>query len=206
MFVAEHGANTVIERADLAGENRKTIVTSVSKVPDIVVDTEEERIYWIDIGRNALETAKYDGTDRRLVRRSTNIYIMMSGLTLYKVWQLLLMGAKHLNTSKIYKENLKYSLQMIDVLNLDPSNFNFMEKKTICNLNCLLDILFQDVVCLTKFQENEVLCLDKRSGSVVWSTTFATQQPWSVEVYDKDLQKRVPRTSPLKIYRTIKIL
>lgn len=102
--------------------------------------------------------------------------------------------------------NLKYSLQMIDVLNLDPSNFNFMKKKTICNLNCLFDILFQDVVCLTKFQENEVLCLDKRSGSVVWSTTFATQQPWSVEVYDKDLQKRVPRTSPLKIYHTIKIL
>lgn len=94
LFVAEHGANTVIERADLAGENRKTIVTSVSKVPDIVVDTEEERIYWIDIGRNALETAKYDGTDRRLVRRSTNIYIMMSGLTLYKVWQLLLLGKK----------------------------------------------------------------------------------------------------------------
>lgn len=94
LFVAEHGANTVIERADLAGENRKTIITSVSKVPDIVVDTEEERIYWIDIGRNALETAKYDGTDRRLVRRSTNIYIMMSGLTLYKVWQLLLLGKK----------------------------------------------------------------------------------------------------------------
>lgn len=202
MFVAEHGANTVIERADLAGENRKTIITSVSKVPDIVVDTEEERIYWIDIGRNALETAKYDGTDRRLVRRSTNIYIMMSGLTLYKVWQLLFMGAKHLNTSKIYKENLKYLLQLIAVLNLDLSNFIFMKK----NLNCLLDILFQDVVCLTKFQENEVLCLDKRSGSVVWSTTFATQQPWSVEVYDKDLQKRVPRTSPLKIYHTIKIL
>lgn len=69
----------------MAGEDRKTIITSVSKVPDIVVDTEEERIYWIDIGRNSLETAKYDGTDRRLVRRSTNIYILMSGLTLYKV-------------------------------------------------------------------------------------------------------------------------
>lgn len=104
MFVAEHGANTVIERADLAGENRKTIVTSVSKVPDIVVDTEEERIYWIDIGRNALETAKYDGTDRRLVRRSTNIYIMMSGLTLYKVWKLLLLGKTHV---KIHKKNIK---------------------------------------------------------------------------------------------------
>lgn len=59
-----------------------------------MVDTEEERIYWIDIGRNALETAKYDGTDRRLVRRSTNIYIMMSGLTLYKVWQLIYLWGK----------------------------------------------------------------------------------------------------------------
>ena len=60
---------------------------------------------------------------------------------------------------------------------------------------CLsIEIPFQDVVCLTKFQESEVLCLDKRSGSVVWSNTFATQQPWSVEVYDKDLQKKVPRT------------
>lgn len=57
-----------------------------------------------------------------------------------------------------------------------------------------IEIPFQDVVCLTKFQESEVLCLDKRSGSVVWSNTFATQQPWSVEVYDKDLQKKVPRT------------
>jgi hypothetical protein len=85
LFVAEHGANTVIDRADLAGEDRKTIITAVAKVPDIVVDTEEERIYWIDIGRNSLETAKYDGTDRRLIRRSTNIYILMSGLTLYKV-------------------------------------------------------------------------------------------------------------------------
>lgn len=105
MFVAEHGANTVIERADLAGENRKTIITSVSKVPDIVVDTEEKRIYWIDIGRNALETAKYDGTDRRLVRRSTNIYIMMSGLTLYKVSQLLLMGNTHIKIHK--KKNIR---------------------------------------------------------------------------------------------------
>lgn len=51
----------------------------------------------------------------------------------------------------------------------------------------------QDVVCVTKFQEGEVLCLDKRSGSVVWSNSFSTQQPWSVEVYDKDLQKIVPR-------------
>lgn len=46
---------------------------------------------------------------------------------------------------------------------------------------------------MTKFQEGEVLCLDKRSGSVVWSNSFSTQQPWSVEVYDKDLQKIVPR-------------
>lgn len=123
------------------------------------------------------------------------------------------MGKKStLKTDKKYNENVQYSLQLIAVLNLDPfyplvSNFNFMgKKKSILNLYCLLDILFQDVVCLTKFQENEVLCLDKRSGSVVWSTTFAAQQPWSVEVYDKDLQKKVPRTSLLIIPHTMKIL
>lgn len=120
-----------------------------------------------------------------------------------------------LKTDKKYNENVQYSLQLIAVLNLDPfyplvSNFNFMKKKIniyiYIYLYCLLDILFQDVVCLTKFQENEVLCLDKRSGSVVWSTTFAAQQPWSVEVYDKDLQKKVPRTSLLIIPHTMKIL
>lgn len=122
------------------------------------------------------------------------------------------MGEKStLKTDKKYNENVQYSLQLIAVLNLDPfyplvSNFNFMKKKSILNLYCLLDILFQDVVCLTKFQENEVLCLNKRSGSVVWSTTFAAQQPWSVEVYDKDLQKKVPRTSLLIIPHTMKIL
>lgn len=116
-----------------------------------------------------------------------------------------------LKSDKKYNENVQYSLQLIAVLNflsiLPPCvKLQLHEKKSILNLYCLLDILFQDVVCLTKFQENEVLCLDKRSGSVVWSTTFAAQQPWSVEVYDKDLQKKVPRTSLLIIPHTMKIL
>lgn len=54
----------VIECVDLVGENWKIIVILVLKVFDIVVDIEEERIYWIDIGRNVLEMVNYDGIDR----------------------------------------------------------------------------------------------------------------------------------------------
>lgn len=54
----------VIECVDLVGENWKIIIILVLKVFDIVVDIEEERIYWIDIGRNVLEMVNYDGIDR----------------------------------------------------------------------------------------------------------------------------------------------
>lgn len=54
----------VIECVDLVGENWKIIIILVLKVFDIVVDIEEERIYWIDIGRNVLEMVKYDGINR----------------------------------------------------------------------------------------------------------------------------------------------
>ncbi|KAK3087802.1 hypothetical protein FSP39_010804 [Pinctada imbricata] len=133
LFWSEHSAGAVIERSTLTGENRRVILTGVSWVPDIVTDTASERLYWIDIGRNSLESAKYDGTDRRLVRRSTNVNLYMNGVTLY-----------------------------------------------------------QDVVCISQYQLSIVECLDKNSGAVVWSQTFGDQQPWAVEVYDKDLQKQVP--------------
>lgn len=64
LFVVEYGVNMVIECVDLVGENWKIIIILVLKVFDIVVDIEEERIYWIDIGRNVLEMVKYDGIDR----------------------------------------------------------------------------------------------------------------------------------------------
>lgn len=94
LFVVEYGVNMVIECVDLVGENWKIIIILVLKVFDIVVDIEEERIYWIDIGRNVLEMVKYDGIDRWLVWCFINIYIMMSGFILYKVWKFLFLGKK----------------------------------------------------------------------------------------------------------------
>ncbi|XP_061165321.1 low-density lipoprotein receptor-related protein 4-like [Saccostrea echinata] len=77
----------------VGGSNRKTVVDgllspkSIAVDPlngDIVVDETERRIFWLDIGRETLETCGYDGSDRRVLKRSPSLLMSMSGLTLYQ--------------------------------------------------------------------------------------------------------------------------
>uniref|UniRef100_K1PJQ2 Low-density lipoprotein receptor-related protein 4 n=1 Tax=Magallana gigas TaxID=29159 RepID=K1PJQ2_MAGGI len=51
---------------------------------DITISDVEKRVYWLDIGRETLETCTYDGTDRRVLKRSDSLLMLMSGLTLHK--------------------------------------------------------------------------------------------------------------------------
>ena len=61
MFWSNAGKEAKIERSDLAGRNRKTIVSEGLTSPgQVTVDIVGKRLYWIHL--EALHSAKYDGS------------------------------------------------------------------------------------------------------------------------------------------------
>ncbi|KAK3088744.1 hypothetical protein FSP39_023197 [Pinctada imbricata] len=135
LFWAEHGASrTVIIRSDLEGKNWATIVTGLDWVPDIIADTSTRTLYWVDNNRNAIEKCSYDGSNRRVVYRSTDIEIAMSSLTLYK-----------------------------------------------------------NYLCITEYMEEYVGCVDKTTGTVIWSDYVYDGYPWAMDMYSIQLHQQESR-------------
>lgn len=63
-----------IERSSLIGKDRKSIITSgVDRVYDITVDHKEQTLYWVDAGRHTLESADFNGRNRRLLTRMNSV-------------------------------------------------------------------------------------------------------------------------------------
>lgn len=83
---AGHSGRFAIFRSSLSGSDQTLLVHSLLLVSDITISDVEKRVYWLDIGRETLETCTYDGTDRRVLKRSDSLLMLMSGLTLHKVY------------------------------------------------------------------------------------------------------------------------
>lgn len=83
---AGHSGRFAIFRSSLSGSDQMLLVHSLLLVSDITISDVEKRVYWLDIGRETLETCTYDGTDRRVLKRSDSLLMLMSGLTLHKVY------------------------------------------------------------------------------------------------------------------------
>ncbi|XP_021367271.1 low-density lipoprotein receptor-related protein 6-like [Mizuhopecten yessoensis] len=59
-----------MERSNLYGGERRVILsTSFGFVDDMTLDMNEKQLYWVDSYRMTVETATYDGTGRRVIRR-----------------------------------------------------------------------------------------------------------------------------------------
>lgn len=70
LFWSDVGTTTKIERSTLSGQDRRTIISTGLVYPtNIDVDQNSGRIVWVDAARDTLETANFDGTDRRNVKR-----------------------------------------------------------------------------------------------------------------------------------------
>lgn len=82
---AGHSGRFAIFRSSLSGSDQTQLVHSLLLVSDITISDGEKRLFWLDIGRETLETCTYDGTDRRVLKRSDSLLMLMSGLTLHKV-------------------------------------------------------------------------------------------------------------------------
>lgn len=62
------GPNPKIERADMDGDKRKTVIYDEIFWPNgLTIDYTESKIYWADAKHHVIERAAFDGRDRRKV-------------------------------------------------------------------------------------------------------------------------------------------
>nr|XP_031843623.1 vitellogenin receptor-like [Nomia melanderi] len=68
MYWTEWGANSRISMAGMDGKNSRVIIAENLKWPNsLSIDYANNRLYWIDRKLKLIETARLDGTDRRVV-------------------------------------------------------------------------------------------------------------------------------------------
>lgn len=68
MFFSNNGPSTRIEKASLDGDARVIIVyKGLIRVISLTVDTDNDKLYWTDYERKAVESSNYDGSDRRFM-------------------------------------------------------------------------------------------------------------------------------------------
>ncbi|CAH0560459.1 unnamed protein product [Brassicogethes aeneus] len=68
VFWTDWGPNPKIERAEMDGSNRKSIITESVFWPNgLTLDYTNSRIYWADAKHNVIETAMLDGSNRKKV-------------------------------------------------------------------------------------------------------------------------------------------
>ena len=75
IFWTDRGYPPKIESANLDGSDHRVIVDSHLSWPcGIAIDYQNERLYWADMKGHIVETAKYDGLDRHIVRTFSGWY------------------------------------------------------------------------------------------------------------------------------------
>lgn len=80
MFFSNNGPSTRIEKASLDGDARVIIVyKGLIQVISLTVDTDNDKLYWADFGKGALESSNYDGSDRRFMQ-----FVIATEITYYQ--------------------------------------------------------------------------------------------------------------------------
>jgi low-density lipoprotein receptor-related protein 4 len=68
VFWTDWGPNPKIESCNMDGSNRKSVVTESIFWPNgLTIDFAVERIFWADAKHHVIESAKFDGQDRKKV-------------------------------------------------------------------------------------------------------------------------------------------
>ncbi|XP_063374859.1 low-density lipoprotein receptor-related protein 4 [Cydia amplana] len=68
VFWTDWGPNPKIERADMDGNNRKSVIVSQIFWPNgLTIDYIESKIYWADAKHHVIESASFDGRNRRRI-------------------------------------------------------------------------------------------------------------------------------------------
>lgn len=84
MFFSDKNPNCRITRASLNGDNTTVIVyKGLVHVPTLSIDADNDLLYFADTVRDTMEVCEYDGSNRRVIRR-TNL-ATISAIQYYEV-------------------------------------------------------------------------------------------------------------------------
>jgi len=67
MYWANGGISPKIERADLDGSNRHTVITNVTRPSGLTIDFSLGLIFWVDGENKVIECANLNGSNRRTI-------------------------------------------------------------------------------------------------------------------------------------------
>ena len=67
MYWVNGGSDPKIERADLDGSNRRTVITNVTPPSGLTIDFSLGLIFWVNGENRVIECANLNGTNRRTV-------------------------------------------------------------------------------------------------------------------------------------------
>lgn len=104
MFWTDWGNNARIERANMDGEERSTVITEDLVWPNgLSIDVRTEKLYWNDAKRKVIETSDFDGTNRKiLIKGIQHPYglTVMGDLLYWSDWQTKAIHQANKNTGK----------------------------------------------------------------------------------------------------------
>ena len=84
LFWTDSGDSPKIEVSDLLGHNRRTIVDNDIESPQgITIDFVDMMLYWVDSQKDTIESAKFNGNNRRVVAFQTGT--IFSGIAVFQV-------------------------------------------------------------------------------------------------------------------------
>ncbi|XP_053402389.1 low-density lipoprotein receptor-related protein 4-like [Mercenaria mercenaria] len=115
LFWSDNGKHPKIERSDLKGQNRHTIISQHMVSPlSIEADIYGNRIYWIDSYTESILSATYDGSDIKLITRTPrSVYF---DLAIYKD----VVYVTDIRNDNLYTFNKTTGSIESSVLNLSP--------------------------------------------------------------------------------------
>ena len=97
-----------IERADLDGSNRHTVIMNITSPSGLTIDFSLGLIFWVDAGNKAIECANLNGTNRRTVASELSHPFRLTQYMDYIYWS-------DLRLDSIYRANKTNGLDRIQI-------------------------------------------------------------------------------------------
>ena len=84
LFWTDWGTVSKIEVSDLLGQNRRVLINDDLGHPKgLVIDFADQVLYWVDSQKDTIESAEFNGNNRRLVAYQSGT--LFYGIAVYKV-------------------------------------------------------------------------------------------------------------------------
>ena len=84
LFWTDWGTVSKIEVSDLLGQNRRVLINDDLGHPKgLVIDFADQVLYWVDSQKDTIESAEFNGNNRRLVAYQSGT--LFYGIAIYKV-------------------------------------------------------------------------------------------------------------------------